>query len=115
MLLAGTARTNINPYWGVELTGWGYYIKRQWQHVHDDLHATAVAVERSDGAALLVSLDLMIACYSNGRIGYLPDAHDIAAKSYAGYQSPKYCNQFPFVDESGPAMCEAMLSVISRC
>ncbi len=58
---------------------------------------------------------LMFACYANGRIGYLPDAHDIAAKSYAGYQSPKYCNQFPFVPESGAVMCEAMLSVIKRC
>ncbi|WP_425618736.1 hypothetical protein NA78x_002448 [Anatilimnocola sp. NA78] len=57
---------------------------------------------------------LMFACYANGRVGYLPDAHDIAAKSYAGYQSPKYCNQFPFTPESGPAMVEAMLGVI-RC
>ncbi|MEZ6063277.1 MAG: hypothetical protein R3C19_23260 [Planctomycetaceae bacterium] len=55
---------------------------------------------------------LMLACYSNGRIGYLPDAHDIDAKSYAGYQSPKYCNQFPFTKESGPAMCRAMLDSI---
>ena len=58
--------------------------------------------------------NLMFACYSNGRIGYLPDDHDIAAKSYAGYQSPKYCNQFPFIRESGEAMCEAMLEVIRR-
>lgn len=56
---------------------------------------------------------LMVACYSNGRIGYLPDAHDIDARSYAGYQSPKYCNQFPFTAESGPAMCAAMLSSIA--
>jgi len=55
---------------------------------------------------------LMFACYANGRVGYLPDAHDIAAKSYAGYQSPKYCNQFPFTPASGPAMVEAMLAVI---
>jgi hypothetical protein len=59
--------------------------------------------------------ELMVACYSNGRIGYLPDAHDIQARSYAGYQSPKYCNQFPFTEESGPAMCEAMLRTIDRC
>jgi neutral ceramidase len=58
---------------------------------------------------------LMFACYANGRIGYLPDAHDIDARSYAGYQSPKYCNQFPFTHESGPAMCDAMLRVIARC
>ena len=44
----------------------------------------------------------MLACYANGRIGYLPDEHDIAARSYAGYQSPKYCDQFPFTPESGP-------------
>jgi hypothetical protein len=58
---------------------------------------------------------LMFACYANGRIGYLPDAHDIAARTYAGYQSPKYCNQFPFTPQSGPAMCAAMLEVIERC
>jgi len=57
---------------------------------------------------------LMFACYANGRIGYLPDAHDIAARSYAGYQSPKYCNQFPFTPASGAAMCEAMLAVIEH-
>lgn len=58
---------------------------------------------------------LLMACYSNGRIGYLPDAHDIEVRSYAGYQSPKYCNQFPFTPESGPAMCDAMLRVLERC
>ena len=59
--------------------------------------------------------ELMLACYANGRIGYLPDEHDIDARSYAGYQSPKYCNQFPFTRDSGPAMCAAMLRVIERC
>jgi hypothetical protein len=59
--------------------------------------------------------ELILACYANGRIGYLPDEHDIAARSYAGYQSPKYCTQFPFTPESGPSMCESMLRVIDRC
>lgn len=58
---------------------------------------------------------LMIACYANGRIGYLPDAHDIQARSYAGFQSPKYCNQFPFTPESGPAMVAAMGQSIAHC
>ncbi|MCA9063729.1 MAG: hypothetical protein KDA96_11740, partial [Planctomycetaceae bacterium] len=58
---------------------------------------------------------LMFACYANGRIGYLPDEYDINARSYAGYQSPKYCNQFPFTAESGPAMCRAMEAVLARC
>lgn len=55
---------------------------------------------------------LMISCYTNGRIGYLPDAHDIARRTYAAYQSPKYCNQFPFTNESGPAMCDAMVRLV---
>ncbi len=59
--------------------------------------------------------ELMIACYANGRIGYLPDAHDIDARSYAGFQSPKYCNQFPFTAESGPTMCDAMVRAVNRC
>ena len=59
--------------------------------------------------------ELMLACYANGRIGYLPDAYDIDARSYAGFQSPKYCNQFPFVADSGPAMCEALLRTIACC
>jgi len=25
----------------VELTGWGYYIERRWQRIHDRLNATA--------------------------------------------------------------------------
>jgi hypothetical protein len=59
--------------------------------------------------------ELVVACYANGRIGYMPDAHDIDTRTYAGYQSPKYCDQFPFTKESGPAMCAAMLRVIGRC
>jgi hypothetical protein len=59
--------------------------------------------------------ELMLACYANGRIGYMPDEHDINNRTYAGYQSPKYCNQFPFTRESGPAVCAAMLGVIERC
>lgn len=58
---------------------------------------------------------LMIACYANGRIGYLPDEHDLLAGSYAGLQSPKYCGQFPFTAESGPEMCRGMLAVLERC
>lgn len=57
----------------------------------------------------LPDAECMIAGYSNGRIGYLPDAHDIAERTYAGYQSPRYCNQFPFTDRSGPALVEASI------
>lgn len=58
---------------------------------------------------------LMFACYANGRIGYLPDEHDIVARSYAGFQSPKYCNQFPFTAQTGAVMCEAMLQCLGDC
>ncbi len=57
----------------------------------------------------------MISCYTNGRIGYVPDAHDVAARSYASYQSPKYCNQFPFTEASGPALCDGMLGALAAC
>ncbi len=56
---------------------------------------------------------LMLACYANGRIGYLPDAHDVQQKSYAAYQSPKYCNQFPFTEESGLVMVDEMTKLIN--
>ncbi|MFG0295737.1 MAG: hypothetical protein ACF8PG_07505 [Maioricimonas sp. JB045] len=56
---------------------------------------------------------LMISAYSNERIGYLPDAHDVQARTYAAWQSPKYCIQFPFTEQSGPAMCDAMLKTLT--
>jgi hypothetical protein len=56
---------------------------------------------------------LMLACYANGRIGYLPDAYDVERKTYASYQSPKYCNQFPFTAESGPVMVDAMSKLMN--
>jgi neutral ceramidase len=56
---------------------------------------------------------LMLACYANGRIGYLPDAHDVVGRTYAAYQSPKYCNQFPFTPETGPVMVEAMSQLMN--
>ena len=39
----------------------------------------------------------------------MPDAYDVERKTYAAYQSPKYCNQFPFTRDSGPAMVDAMV------
>lgn len=55
---------------------------------------------------------LMLACYSNARNGYLPDAHDVERNTYAAWQSPKYCNQFPFTDSSGRVLASAMLNSI---
>ena len=60
MFQAGVARTTLTPFWGVELTGWGYYIERRWQRVHDDLNATALAFDDGERQAIVVALDLMV-------------------------------------------------------
>ena len=55
MLTAGVARTCLTPFWGVELTGWGYYIERRWQRVHDDLNATALVIDDGQRQAILLA------------------------------------------------------------
>src|SRR5690606_15489478 len=57
---AGAARTSLTPYWGVELTGWGYYLERTWQTVHDPLFATALVIDNGATSIGIVSLDLMV-------------------------------------------------------
>ena len=56
--------------------------------------------------------DLFMLSYSNGSIGYLPDAHEIDRRGYAAIQSPKFTGQFPFTRESGPAMVAGMLTAL---
>src|SRR5436305_14403168 len=60
MFQAGVARTSLTPFWGVELTGWGYYSERRWQRVHDHLNATALAFDDGRRPAIVVALDLMV-------------------------------------------------------
>ncbi|MCA9084457.1 MAG: hypothetical protein KDA81_10400 [Planctomycetaceae bacterium] len=57
---------------------------------------------------------LAFACYANGRIGYLPDAHDVERRTYAAFQSPKYCNQFPFTAESGSVMVNELTTLVRQ-
>jgi hypothetical protein len=57
--------------------------------------------------------DLLMLSYSNGSIGYLPDAYDVERGSYAAIQSPRFTAQFPFVKESAGFMAKAMLSLLS--
>ena len=108
---------------------WTYEMLKDWEHRAETL-STEVQAFRIGNFGIVANsseffssfalevrnhaaLDhLMISCYTNGRIGYVPDAHDIARQTYAAYQSPKYCNQFPFTNESGPAMCEAMVKLV---
>lgn len=57
---AGVARRAITPPWGVELAGWGYYLRRTWERVRDDLNATALVLSDESGSSVtLMALDLM--------------------------------------------------------
>ena len=58
--------------------------------------------------------DLLMLSYSNGSIGYLPDAYDIARKSYASIQSAKFTGQFPFIDASGTEMVRSLASALEQ-
>jgi neutral ceramidase len=60
-LEAGVARTRLSPPWGVELSGWGYYLGRTWQRVRDHTAATALVLEDEGRAVAVVAVDLMYA------------------------------------------------------
>lgn len=70
-------------------TSTGLEVRRRWQHPN-----------------------LFLLGYSNGAIGYLPDAHDVERKSYAAYQSPKFTGQFPFTHKSSEAMAQGLLDAL---
>jgi hypothetical protein len=57
--------------------------------------------------------DLFMLGYSNGAIGYLPDAIDVQRKSYAANQSPKFMGQFPFTEGAGDVMVAGLLDVLN--
>jgi hypothetical protein len=60
-LQIGVARTRLTPPWGVELAGLGYYLKRTWQRVHDDLAATALVIDDGERSIAMIAVDLMYA------------------------------------------------------
>jgi hypothetical protein len=56
----GVSRRVITPPWGVELAGLGFYLRRTWERVRDDLNATALVLsEEGGGSVALVAVDLM--------------------------------------------------------
>ncbi len=69
----------------------GLDLRRHWQH--EDLFALG---------------------YSNGSIGYMPDAFEIARGGYAASTSPKFTGQFPFTPQSGPVLVNAMLNALEQ-
>ena len=60
-LQIGVARTRLSPPWGVELSGWGYYLQRIWQRVRDHTAATALVFDDGEQSAALAAVDLMYA------------------------------------------------------
>src|SRR5262245_26422119 len=61
MMLAGVARTRISPPWGVELSGWGYYLNRIWTRSRDHTGATALVLDDGTRAIAVIAVDLMYA------------------------------------------------------
>jgi neutral ceramidase len=57
----GVARRVVTPPLGVELAGLGYYLKRTWARVRDNLHASALVLssEEPGASVALVAVDLM--------------------------------------------------------
>src|SRR5688572_20475644 len=58
-MLAGTARVDLTPPWGVELAGLGYYLNRTWRRVRDRVAATALVLDDGSTGAAIVAVDLM--------------------------------------------------------
>lgn len=56
---AGLGRSLLTPPLGVELAGYGYYLKRQAEAVNDPLYARALLLEAEGERALIVSCDLL--------------------------------------------------------
>jgi hypothetical protein len=52
--------------------------------------------------------ELFLLGYSNGSLGYMPDAYEIERGGYAALQSPKFTGQFPFTKESGDALVDGL-------
>jgi len=58
-LKAGYGKSDITPPLGVELAGYGYYLKRKAERVRDPLYARAVALSQGEKKSLIVSCDLL--------------------------------------------------------
>ncbi len=56
---AGYGETVITPPSGIELCGYGYYLQRACQSIHDDLKARAVCVTCGDTVLFLIVCDLI--------------------------------------------------------
>jgi hypothetical protein len=60
-LHAGVGRTRLTPPWGVDLSGWGYYLERKWLRIRDHTAATALVLADDRQAIAVIAVDLMYA------------------------------------------------------
>lgn len=58
-LVAGYGETSITPELGIELTGFGFYLRRRAEEVFDDLKARALFLSSPSQSLLLISCDLI--------------------------------------------------------
>jgi hypothetical protein len=58
--------------------------------------------------------DLFFLGYSNDGIGYVPDEHDIAHRSYAAINSPKNRGEFPYTADAGRVLVERLIEALHR-
>lgn len=58
-LRVGLAQTNITPWLDIELSGYGFFLNRTGQSVHQELLAQAVAFDVEGQSALIISTDLI--------------------------------------------------------
>ena len=75
---AGYGKTEITPPLGVELAGYGYYLKRRATRVDDPLFVRAVALEDRGRTYVVVSCDILGLNRSIvGRVGITQLAVDV--------------------------------------
>ncbi len=58
-MLAGYGTSDLTPPVGTELCGYGYYLDRRADEIHDPLFARALYLEDGSGSYLIVSCDLL--------------------------------------------------------
>lgn len=58
-LRAGAGKVDITPSVGVELSGYGYYLRRNAENIHDSLYARSVVLDNSSEKIALIGNDLI--------------------------------------------------------
>jgi len=68
-LRAGIARVCVTPPIGVELAGYGPFLHRRSETIHDDLHAEALVIDDGNTRAAIITSDLI--AYDEAFVAYV--------------------------------------------